>query len=98
MLDANSRMVEQRDRIEKKLKQKQGTEVDHNENKRNDDDIVTMDGNSIYSKVGHNLKQAKNFNKTKAFGTRKTSILDDFEAIANDSHEEILQRTSSLKQ
>lgn len=49
--------------------------------------MVTMDGNSIYSKVGYNLKKAKNFDKKSQFNKRKTSILDDFEAIVNESHE-----------
>ena len=49
---------------------------------------MTMDGNSIYSRVGYNLRKGKNSTagKKKAF-PRKSSILDDFEAIANESHE-----------
>lgn len=50
----------------------------------------------MYSKVGYNARKPKNFNKNKAFPHRKQSILDDFEAIANDSHEEIV-RGSQMK-
>ena len=51
----------------------------------------------MYSRVGYNLRKPKNVNKNKAFPHRKSSILDDFEAIANESHEEILNRDSKLQ-
>jgi hypothetical protein len=52
-----------------------------------------MDGNSVYSKVGHK-KHKGDFSKINKFGKRKESILDAFEAVANESQEEILGRTS----
>lgn len=52
---------------------------------------MTMDGYSIYSKVGNNLRKSKNFKPNLAVPHRKSSILDDFEAIANESVDEMLK-------
>ena len=57
-----------------------------------------MDGASIYSRVGYNLRKPKNSNyakKNKIYLNRNISILDDFEAVANESNEETLNRDSS---
>lgn len=96
-MDANNRMIEQRDRIVKKQEARLEA-LEENGEKKVEDDVVTMDGASMYSRVGYNLKKPKNFNKNKAFPHRKSSILDDFEAIANESHEEMMNRGSQLKQ
>lgn len=56
------------------------------------DDVLTMDGNSMYSRVGYNLKKPINKGDKGPFGGRKKSILDDFESVAkdNESQEEML--------
>ena len=49
----------------------------------------------MYSKVGYNLKKPIDDlqkSKNKRFG-RKESILDAFEKVANESHEEMLGRS-----
>ena len=95
-------MNEQRERIERKLKAKQLAEEPDTPapNGKQEDDVMTMDGASMYSRVGYNLRKGKNSTakgKAKAFPHRKSSILDDFEAIANESQEEILNRGSNAK-
>lgn len=94
LLDAATRMRDQRERIERKqekqverIKRKQQKALD----KENgvDFDVVTMDGASEYSKVGYKRPAAKFDPKAKTFG-RKDSVLDAYEHVANDdSHEEI---------
>ena len=74
---------------------------DMTKNKQIEDDVLTMDGNSNYSRPGYGAfsmkKPKKSFNvKPGKFG-RKGSILDDFEAVANQSQEEILGGRSSPK-
>jgi hypothetical protein len=88
---AANRMEEQRARIEQKkakLADKLAKKERERLPKQVDDDVVTMDGNSVYSKVGYN-KKAKDTFKNRKY-PRKESILDAFEAVANQSHEEIL--------
>ena len=83
MTDAASRLREQRTRIDmKKMKSKHPDMAKHNQF---EDDVVTMDGNSNYSRPGGAFslkKPKKSFVKPGKY-PRKGSILDDFEAVAN---------------
>ena len=53
-MDANNRMIEQRDRIVKKQEARLEA-LEQNDEKKVEDDVVTMDGASMYSRVGYHL-------------------------------------------